>query len=49
MFPDGRVRYDVQARRDRLSVDFMPGMMAAKDVWLTGPAAFVAKIIVDLN
>lgn len=49
VFPDGRVRYDVQARKDRLSVDFMPGMMAAKDVWLTGPAAFVAKIIVDLN
>lgn len=47
---DGRVRYDVRAKKDDLSVDFMPlEASIAEDVWLTGPAAFVAKIIVDLN
>lgn len=47
---DGRVRYDVRAKKDDLSVDFMPSeVCVAEDVWLTGPAAFVAKIIVDLN
>ena len=47
---DGRVRYDVRAKKDDLSVDFMPSeARVAEDVWLTGPAAFVAKIIVDLN
>lgn len=47
---DGRVRYDVRAKKDNLSVDFMPSeVRVAEDVWLTGPAAFVAKIIVDLN
>lgn len=47
---DGRVRYDVRAKKDDLSVDFMPSeVRVAEDVWLTGPAAFVAKIIVDLN
>jgi diaminopimelate epimerase len=47
---DGRVRYDVRAKKDDLSVDFMPSEVSvAEDVWLTGPAAFVAKIIVDLN
>ena len=46
---DGRVRYDVKARRDRLSVDFIPSDdVVAADVWLTGPAAFVAKIMVNL-
>ncbi len=39
----GRVRYDVQAKRDRLAVDFMPENIAG-DVWLTGPATFVAEI-----
>lgn len=53
---DGRVRIEVQALRDRLSVDFIPSMssdvMTGKkswrfdDVWLTGPAVRVAKIIV---
>ena len=39
----GRVRYDVKARRDILSVDFIPAE-EAREVWLTGPAAFVAEI-----
>ncbi len=43
----GRVRFDVKAKRDRLSVDFMPGCVA-EDVWLTGPAAFVAEIHCNL-
>ena len=45
---DGRVRYDVRAKRDGLSVDFIPGRLA-KDVWLTGPATYVAQIIVDID
>jgi diaminopimelate epimerase len=46
---DGRVKYDVQAKRDRLSVDFIPSKkIVAEDVWLTGPATFVAEIIVDI-
>ena len=40
---DGRVKYDVMAKRDRLAVDFIPSDVA-EDVWLTGPAAFVAEI-----
>ena len=45
----GRVFYGVKALRDALTVDFMPvGMNAAKDVWLTGPAAFVAEINVPV-
>ena len=47
---DGRIRYDVIAKRDALSVDFIPNeMMAAKDVWLTGPATYVAEIIIDID
>ena len=46
---DGRVRYDVMAKRDALSVDFIPSEnLVAEDVWLTGPATFVAEIIVEL-
>lgn len=46
---DGRWKYDVKARRDALSVDFIPcGDFLAKDVWLTGPAAFVAEIKVNV-
>ena len=42
----GRVRYDVQAKRDRLSVDFMPNVNDSfTDVWLTGPATFVAELL----
>ena len=49
-FADGRVRYDVKAKRDSLSVDFIPNEnMAAQDVWLTGPATYVAEIIVDID
>lgn len=45
--PDGRVRYGVKAKRDALSVDFIPSAQegVAEDVWLTGPATFVAEII----
>lgn len=49
-YADGRVRYDVRAKRDNLSVDFIPNEKnAALDVWLTGPATYVAEIIVDLD
>lgn len=48
-FPDGRVKYEVKAKKDELSVDFLPSKeLVAEDVWLTGPATFVAKIIVDM-
>ena len=41
----GRVKYDVQAKRDHLSVDFIPAdSYNFSDVWLTGPAAYVAEI-----
>lgn len=46
---DGRVKYDVMAKRDRLAVDFVPSEnLVVEDVWLTGPATFVAEIIVNL-
>ena len=49
-YEDGRVRYDVKAKRDALSVDFIPNEnMAAQDVWLTGPATYVAEIIIDID
>lgn len=42
---DFRVRFDVLAKRDPLAVDFIPGDSGiAIDVWLTGPAAYVAEI-----
>ncbi len=44
----GRVRYEVRAKRDSLAVDFVPGEVA-EDVWLTGPAAFVAEIYCSLE
>lgn len=41
----GRVKYDVQAKRDYLSVDFIPtDTENFYDVWLTGPAVYVAEI-----
>lgn len=47
---DGRWKYDVRAKRDILSVDFVPGEgVVAEDVWLTGPATFVAEIIVNID
>ena len=49
-FPDGRVKYNVMARRDALSVDFIPSAdIIAEDVWLTGPATYVAQVIVDID
>lgn len=50
IMPDGRVKYNVKAKRDALSVDFIPSAdVIAEDVWLTGPATFVAQIIVDID
>ena len=51
ILPGGHVRYDVKARRDSLSVDFLPLDLCdgvAESVFLTGPATFVAKIEVDV-
>ena len=49
MEEDGRVRYDVYAKRDRLAVDFVPSETSDEfyDVWLTGPATYVAEIILQ--
>ena len=44
---DGRVCYQVIARKDDLAVDFMPSDIA-EDVWLTGPAVYVAEIIINV-
>lgn len=45
---DGRVKYDVKAKKDELSVDFLPSHShVAEDVWLTGPATFVAEVILN--
>ena len=45
----GLVRYDVMARRDRLSVSFIPkGTGQMEDIYLTGPATFIAEIIISL-
>jgi hypothetical protein len=39
------VRFDVQAKKDALAVDFIPGGDGtAQDVWLTGPAVYVAEV-----
>ena len=46
-FPDGRVRYDVRAVRDILAVDFIPSEAGFRDVWLTGPASYVAEILLN--
>ena len=43
--PDGRTYYDIKAKKDLLAVDFLPSDSGfAKDVFLTGPAAFVCEI-----
>ena len=47
IYDDGRVRYDVKAKRDSLSVDFVPTV--AQDVWLTGPATYIAQILVEID
>ena len=41
---NARVRFDVQAKRDALAVDFIPDDGGARDVWLTGPAVYVAEV-----
>lgn len=42
---NGRVHYAIQAKRDSLAVDFLPSVAGlAKDVFLTGPAAFVCEV-----
>lgn len=48
MTSESVVRYDVKAKRDALSVDFRPSGDICKDVYLTGPAAFVAEVVVYL-
>jgi hypothetical protein len=49
-FEDGRVRYDVKAKRDSLAVDFVPtDEIVAQDVWLTGPATYIAQILVEID
>lgn len=44
---DGRARYGVMAKRDVLAVDFIPSEACRRfsDVWLTGPATYVAEIV----
>lgn len=47
----GRVYFDVRAKRDSLNVTFNPSGLCdcvAEDVWLTGPATFVAEVTVSL-
>ena len=44
-YRDGRVHVDVMALRDMLAVDFRPVEDGAADVWLTGPAAYVAEVL----
>ena len=48
MLSGGRVRYAVNAKRDALAVDFIPGSadFFAEDVWLTGPATYVAEVLI---
>jgi len=42
---DGRVKYNIQARTDRLSVEFMPqNQNSFTDVFLAGPAELVCRI-----
>lgn len=48
----GMVTYDVKAKRDRLSVTFKPvepSYGVAENVYLTGPATFVAEITVSVQ
>lgn len=43
-YADGRVHVDVKALKDNLSVDFRPVPGGAEDLWLTGPAAYIAEM-----
>lgn len=45
---DGRISYDVWTKKDLLIVDFScpeEGSELFEDIWLTGPATFVAEVI----
>lgn len=50
MKASSRVKFEINALRDRLSVDFLPGdscnPIVAQDVWLTGSAVKVAEIYI---
>lgn len=49
---DSRVCYKVKALRDDLAVDFVPAaepVLGCYDVWLTGPATYVAEIVLRKN
>lgn len=41
------VETKIKALRDNLSVEFTPTTDGARDIWLTGPATFVAQIIIE--
>lgn len=43
----GPVHQPVRALRDDLAVEFTPTAAGAKDVYLIGPATFVAEVIID--
>lgn len=43
----GRVKYLVEAKKDELFVDFIPYQNVIQSVYLTGPATFIAKIIIN--
>lgn len=56
IYPSGsigsEIRYDVAAKRDRLSVSFKPSGRSegvVEDVYLTGPARYVAEIEISLG
>lgn len=50
IYDGGRIIYDVKAKRDSLAVDFIPtDEIVAQDVWLTGPATYVAQILVEID
>ena len=50
IYDGGRIIYDVKAKRDSLAVDFVPtDEKVAQDVWLTGPATYVAQILVEID
>ena len=50
IYDGGRIIYDVKAKRDSLAVDFIPtDEIVAQDVWLTGPATYIAQILVEID
>lgn len=49
IYDAGRIMYDVKAKKDSLAVDFVPtDEIVAQDVWLTGPATYIAQILVEI-